>query len=89
VALVCDSEFAEALAMQASGLSPCDLDPEMVADGVGEFLNVLCGNAASGLAKEGHRVELGPPDYDADLCDGWIVDLAVGTGRAGLVLSTF
>ena len=89
VALVSDSEFAKALAMHASGLLPSDLDPEMVADGVGEFLNVLCGNAASGLAKEGHRVELGPPDYEADLCDGWVVDLAVGTGRAAVVLSTF
>jgi CheY-specific phosphatase CheX len=89
VALASDTEFAEALAIGASGLLPSDLDPEMVADGVGEFLNVLCGNAASGLAKEGHRVELGPPDYDADLCDGWVVDLAVGTGRAAMALSTF
>lgn len=89
VALVSDVEFAEALAMQASGLSPRDLDLEMVADGVGEFLNVLCGNAASGLAKLGHRVELGPPDYDAELCDGWVVDLAVGIGCAAVVLSTF
>jgi hypothetical protein len=89
VALVSDAEFAEALAMQASGLSPRDLDPEMVADGVGEFLSVFCGNAASGLAKLDHRLELGPPDYDAELCDGWIVDLAVGVGRAAVVLSTF
>ena len=89
VALVSDADFAETLAIEASGLLPSDLDPEMVADGVGEFLNVLCGNAASGLAKEGHRVEIGPPDYDAELCDGWIVDLAVGTGRAAVVLSTF
>lgn len=88
VALVSDLEFAEALAMAASGLSPRDLDPEMVADGVGEFLNVLGGNAASALAKDGHRIELGPPDYDAELCDGWTVDLAVGAGRAALVLST-
>lgn len=89
VALVSDVEFAEVLATQVSGLLPGDLDPEMVADGIGEFLNVLCGNAASGLAKEGHRVELGPPDYDANLCDGWVVDLAVGAGRAAVVLSTF
>ena len=89
VALVSDLEFAEALATAASGLSPQDLDPEMIADGVGEFLNVLAGNAASAMAKEGQRVELGPPDYDAELCDGWCVELAVGTGRAALVLSTF
>ena len=89
VALVSDLEFAEALARASSGLEPSDLDPEMAADGVGEFLNVLCGNAGSALAKEGHRVELGPPDYEAELCDGWIVDVAVGVGRAAVVLSTF
>lgn len=88
VALVADVEFAEALAIQASGLLPSDLDPEMVADGVGEFLNVLCGNAVGVLAKEGQRFEIGPPDYDAQPCDGWIVDLAVGRGRAAVALST-
>ena len=89
VALVSDFEFAEALARASSGLDSSDLDPEMVADGVGEFLNVLCGNAGSVMAKDGHRVELGPPDYEAEICDGWIVDVAVGVGRASLVLSTF
>jgi CheY-specific phosphatase CheX len=88
VVLVSDLEFAEALAIAASGLSPRDVDPEMVADGVGEFLNVLGGNAAGALIKQGHRIELGPPDYEAELCDGWTVDLAVGVGRAALVLST-
>jgi CheY-specific phosphatase CheX len=89
VTLVSDTEFAETLAVEASGLLPSDLEPEMVADGVGEFLNVLCGNAASGLGKEGHPVEVGPPDYDAELCDGWIIDLAVGRGLAAVVLSTY
>lgn len=89
VALVSDFEFAENLAMAASGMGPSDIDPEMIADGVGEFLNVLGGNAVSAVTKEGQRVELGPPDYDATLADGWIVELAVGTGRAALVLSVF
>ncbi|MBB83927.1 MAG: hypothetical protein CL931_08985 [Deltaproteobacteria bacterium] len=89
VALAADNDFAEALAMATSGLAPSDLEPEMVADGVGEFLNVLGGNAVSAVTQEGLRVELGPPDYDARLADGWIVELAVGTGRAALVLSTF
>ena len=52
-------------------------------------LNVLGGNAVSAVTQEGLRVELGPPDYDARLADGWIVELAVGTGRAALVLSPF
>lgn len=89
VALVSDMEFASALASAASGLSASELDPEMVADGVGEFLNVLGGNAVSAVTKEGQRAELGAPDYDAKLADGWIVELAVGVGRASLVLSTF
>lgn len=89
VALVSDLCFAEALASEASGLTIAELDPEMIADGVGEFLNVLTGNAASAVAKGGYPVELGPPDYEAELSDGWVVDLAVGQGQAALVLSTF
>ena len=77
------------LAQLARILEPSDLDPEMVEDGVGEFLNVLGGNAASASTKEGQRVEVGPPDYEEQLSGDWIVDLAVGTGRAALVLSTF
>ena len=89
VALICDLAFGESLAEAASGLDPADLDAEMVADGVGEFLNVLCGNAASAVAKEGHPAEIGPPDYEAELCDGWMVEIATDVGRAALVLSTF
>lgn len=89
VAVVSDLEFAAAVASAASGLDARDLDREMIVDGVGEFLNVLCGNAGSALGKLGHCVEIGPPDYEAELCDGWIVDLAVGVGHAAVVLSTF
>lgn len=89
VTLISDLAFAEALASAASGLTLTELDHELIADGVGEFLNVLAGNAASAVSKEGHPVELGPPDYEAELCDGWVFDLAVGEGQAALVLSTF
>ncbi|MBJ21450.1 MAG: hypothetical protein GY910_21540 [bacterium] len=89
VALVSDLDFAEALAIAVCGTSLGDLDLEMIADGVGEFLTVLGGHAASATTRRGHRVELGPPDYEAELCDGWSVDLAVGTGRAALVLRSF
>jgi CheY-specific phosphatase CheX len=88
VALVSDLDFAEALAGASAGLSSADLDAGLIADGVGEFLNVLCGNAASIAARAGQQLELGPPDYDAEISDGWLVDLAVGTGCAALVLST-
>jgi len=89
VALVSDAEFAERLALATTGLDESDLDPETVADGVGEFLNVFLGNVVSALSVEGHPMELGTPDYEAELVDGWIVDLAVDTGRAALVLSLF
>lgn len=89
VALVTDAEFARAVARATSGLAPSELDAELVADGVGEFLNVLAGNAASAATRAGHAVELGPPDYEAEPCHGWIVDTAVGVGHAALVLSPF
>lgn len=88
VALVSDADFAEALAAASTGLEASELDAGMVADGVGEFLNVLCGNAASIAAKAGQQIDLGPPDYEAEISDGWLVDLAVGVGRAALILST-
>lgn len=88
--LASDLEFAEALARSTSGLAADDeLDPENVVDGIGEFLNVLAGNAASATAKEGHRVEIGPPDYEAEPCHGWSVEIVVGVGRATMVLSPF
>ena len=64
-----------------------DLDPEMVADGVGEFLNVVVGNAAAAVIRTGGCVELGLPDYEAELAEGFLFELAVGCGRAALVLS--
>ena len=36
-------------------------------------------NAGSAVAKQGHSIELGPPDYDAELCGGWTVELAAGS----------
>lgn len=86
LAIACDASFARTVAIATSGLSLRDLDPELVADGLGEFLNVVAGNAAGAMTRDGHRIEIGPPDYEAELCDGWIVDLAVGEGRAALVL---
>ena len=89
VAIVSDMDFARRIAIATAGLSAAEVDPEMVADGVGEFLNVLLGNVLSTLAVGGHPMELGTPDYEAELVGGWIVDLAVDTGRAALVISLF
>ena len=66
-----------------------EIDAEIIADGVGEFLNVLCGQAVCAAEKAGHSADLGPPDLNADLSDGYIFDLAVSEGNASLILSQF
>jgi len=89
VSLLADVEFAQPLAIATSGLERASLEPEMNRDGVAEFLNVLLGNVVSLLAQDGHRLELGMPDYAAELRDGWIAELAVDRGHAALALSLF
>ena len=50
VTLASDRCFAEALAVAASGLGNGIRDPELIADGGGEFLNVLVANAIAASA---------------------------------------
>jgi hypothetical protein len=89
ITLVGDETFCRRIAAACSGLAASALDEEMLVDGVGEFLNVLCGNAMGALERDGVTTELGVPDYDAELTDGWLFDLATSHGRAALVLSQF
>jgi hypothetical protein len=87
ITLVSDRSFAEALAVAASGLGTGARDADLIVDGVGEFLNVLVGNAIAASAREAHRFDLGPPEYDADPGEGWAVGLAVGVGAAALLFA--
>jgi hypothetical protein len=89
ITLVGDDAFCRKIAAATSDMAEGALDHELVADGVGEFLNVLCGNAMSALERDGVPTELGYPDYDAELSDGWLFDLATSCGRAALVLAQF
>lgn len=89
ITLVGDRDFCLRLAAATSGLRESALDRELVVDGVGEFLNVLCGNAMGALERDGVETRLGVPDHDAELTDGWLFDLATSHGRAALVLSQF
>jgi len=89
VTLVGDHDFMTCLASGTSGIPTAKLDRELMLDGVGEFLNVLAGNAISALERTGVQAELGTPDHDAELADGWLFDLATSTGRAALVLMQF
>jgi len=89
ITLVGDRDFCWRIAAATSGLDEEALDAELVADALGEFLNVVCGNAMSALDRDGVETRLGVPDYCAELTDGWLFDLATSTGRAALVLSQF
>jgi hypothetical protein len=89
ITLVGDRDFCVCIASGASGLLEAQIDQELMVDGVGEFLNVLAGNAVGALERSGVQAELGVPDYDAELSDGWLFDLATSVGRAALVLTQF
>ena len=89
ITLIGDRAFCRKLAAGIAGQRESAVDDDLVTDGVGEFLNVLCGNAMSALERDGVATDLGAPDYDAELSDGWIFDLATSHGRAALVLAQF
>ena len=84
--LVGDEDFSRQLAAKASGLDPESLDTEMLLDGVGEFLNVLAGNAMALAERNGIATELGPPQTDVDFESGFLFELAVNIGNAALFL---
>ena len=61
-------------------------NPILLADGVGEFLNVLAGNGMGILERQNVTTELEPPHSDPELDSGYLFDLAVSVGKAALYL---
>ena len=86
ICLVGDEEFSRHLAAKVSGLDPEGLEMEMLLDGVGEFLNVLAGNAMANAEQNGIAMELGPPQTEIDFKSGFLFELAVNIGNAALFL---
>jgi len=86
ICLVGDEEFSRQLAAKASGLEPDALDTEMLVDGVGEFLNVLAGNAMAVAERNGIATELDPPRSEIGFEMGYLFELAVNVGQAALFL---
>ena len=86
VCLAGDEEFSRQLAAKTSGLDPECLDTEMLFDGVGEFLNVLAGNAMAITERNGIALELEPPQTEIDFESGFLFELAVNVGNAALFL---
>jgi CheY-specific phosphatase CheX len=86
ICLVGDEEFSRHLAAKASGLDAESLDTEMLFDGVGEFLNVLAGNAMALTEQNGITTRLEPPQSEIDFESGFLFELAVNIGNAALFL---
>ena len=86
ICLVGDEEFSRQLAGAAAGIDVSGANLELLADGVGEFLNVLAGNAMSLLEQKGVSTELEPPRNEIEFDDGYLFELAVNVGSAALFL---
>ena len=91
ICLLCDEGFSLQLARATAGLDESRLDaarqnPALLADGVGEFLNVLAGNAMGMLERKQITTDLQPPRCDPELDSGYLFDLAVSVGEAALYL---
>jgi hypothetical protein len=86
ICLVGDEEFSRQVAAKASGLDDECLDMEMLLDGVGEFLNVLAGNAMALAERNGITLELQPPQTEINFESGFLFELAVNVGKAALFL---
>jgi CheY-specific phosphatase CheX len=91
ICLLGDEEFALQLAAATADLDGSHLEaarqnPVLLADGVGEFLNVLAGNAMGILERKKIITELEPPHGDPELDSSYLFDLAVSVGKAALIL---
>jgi hypothetical protein len=87
ITLMGDREFARHVAAGTFGTSISELDDELNADGMGEFLNILAGNAVAILEREGVESRLEPPDLRVEIHEGCLFEVVSTEGRAGLVLS--
>jgi hypothetical protein len=91
ICLLGDEEFSLQLAGATAGFDESRREAArrnfvLLADGVGEFLNVLAGNAMGMLERKKVNTELEPPHCDPELDSGYLFDLAVSVGNAALYL---
>jgi len=91
ICLLGNEEFSLQLAGATAGLDESRLEAArqnvaLLTDGVGEFLNVLAGNAMGVLERKQITTELAPPQCDPELDSGYLFDLAVSVGKAALYL---
>ncbi len=87
VILASDDVFGRLLASSISGIDSDRLTSEFIYDGIGEFLNVLCGNVVAALERDGVVARLDPPTHDCEISTGIGFELVVGDGCASLILA--
>lgn len=85
--LITGISFARCLASGISGLPDDVLSPELCIDALGEFLNVMAGNAMSSLLEEGLEYRLEAPRYNEIPQFGWNFEIASNRGAASFVLN--
>jgi hypothetical protein len=83
--LAADGEIGAALASGISGVAREALDPGLLVDGLGEFLNVLAGTALSALDPEGALAQLEPVQAGVLPPLGHLFELVATGGRAALI----
>lgn len=84
ICLAGDEAFARRLGGFESGV-----ERQLLEDGIGEFLNVLAGNATSVAEQRGISSGLAPPEARIALGAGYRFELAVSVGSAALFLEPF
>ncbi len=84
---ITSTSFARRLASGISGLPDDVLSPELCIDALGEFLNVMAGNAMTSLQEEGLEYRLEAPRYDEIPRYGWVFEIASDRGLACFVLN--
>lgn len=83
--LAADGAVAPSLASGICGVARETLDASLLADGLGEFLNVLVGNAVSALDREGSVAQLEPVRHAVLPPAGHVFDLVATNGRGALL----
>lgn len=85
--LLSEISFARKLGAGIARLPEESLNAELCLDGLGEYLNVLAGNAMSCLEMRGLEYRLESPRYGQFPEEGWRFAVASDWGKATLVLT--
>jgi hypothetical protein len=87
MALAADRPFAQKLGSGISGLRAENLSDDRCLDAIGEFLNILAGNAISVVEESGREYRIEAPRFGESPRDGWSFEVASDHGEAAFILA--